>query len=63
MDLLKIRQRRELHELTHADIIYKVKSELPSIRNVTVTEPEADLFLDKGKVILPGEITVTVQGV
>lgn len=63
IDLLKIRQRRELHELTHADIIYKVKSELPSIRNVTVTEPEADLFLDKGKVILPGEITVTVQGV
>ena len=63
IDLLKIRQRRELHELTHADIIYKVKSELPSIRNVTVTEPEADLFLDKGKVILPGEITITVHGV
>lgn len=63
IDLLKIRQRRELHELTHADIIHKVKTEISDIRNVTVTMPEADLFLDKGKVILPGEITITVQGV
>lgn len=63
VDLLRIRQRRELNELTHADIIYKVKSELPDIRNVIVTAPEEDLFLDKGKVILPGEITVTVEGV
>lgn len=62
-DLLKIRQRRELNELTHADLIYKVKSELPDIRNVTVTQPAADLFLDSGKVILPGEITVTIRGV
>ncbi|MCI9121141.1 MAG: baseplate J protein [Oscillibacter sp.] len=63
VDLLRIRQRRELNELTHADIIYKVKSELPDVRNVIVTAPEEDLFLDKGKVILPGEITVTVEGV
>lgn len=62
-DLLKIRQRRELNELTHADLIYKVKSELPDIRNVTVTQPAADLFLDSGKVILPGTITVTIRGV
>lgn len=63
VDLLQIRQRRELNELTHADIIYKVKSDVSDIRNVVVTTPAQDLFLDDDKVILPGTITVTVQGV
>lgn len=62
-DLLQIQRRRELNELTHADIIYKVKSEVPNIRNVTITTPADDLFLPSDKVILPGEITVTIQGV
>lgn len=62
-DLLKLRGRQELNELTHADIIYKVKSDVPSVRNVTVTIPAADLSLDSGKVIMPGTISVTIQGV
>ena len=62
-DLLTIRHRRELNELTHADIIYKVKSEVSDIRNVTVTQPESDLFLPSGKVILPGAMTITIEGV
>lgn len=62
-DLLKLRGRRDFNELTHADIIYKVKSEVSAIRNVTVTEPEVDLFLDRDQVILPGEISVVVEGV
>lgn len=62
-DLLKLRGRRDFNELTHADIIYKVKSEVPAVRNVTVTLPAQDLFLDSDQVILPGEISVTVEGV
>lgn len=60
-DLLKLRGRREFNELTHADIIYKVKNEISVIRNVTVTEPAADLFLDSDKVIMPGTISVTIE--
>lgn len=62
-DLLRIRQRRELNELTHADIIHKVKGTVLDVRNVTVTTPAADLFLDEEKIILPGAITVTVKEV
>lgn len=62
IDLLKLRGRRELNELTHADIICKVKSEVAQIRNVIVTTPEADLFLSDDKIIIPGTITVTING-
>lgn len=35
-DLLKLRGRREFNELTHADIIHKIKSDVHVVRNVTV---------------------------
>lgn len=62
-DFFKISKSRVLNELTHADLIFKVKSDVTGVRNVTITSPAADLFLSTDKVILPGEITVTVQGV
>lgn len=62
-ELLRIRKGRALNELTHADIIYRVKTDVPALRNVTVTVPTSDLTLATGKVILPGIITVTIQGV
>ena len=62
-DLLRIRQRRELNELTHADLIHKVKSAVPSVRNVIVTAPAEDVFLEEDKIILPSAVSVTVQGV
>ena len=61
-DLLQIKGRRNLNELTHADIIYKVKSEISDIRNVSVTSPAQDVFLECDKVILPGTISVEIQG-
>lgn len=61
--LLRIQKSRALNELTHADIIYRVKSDVPALRNVIVTQPATDLLLDSAKVILAGEITVTVSGV
>ena len=63
-DLLTLRNRNvALNELTHADIIHKIKSDVSVVRNVTVTTPAADVTLDVEKVIMAGKITVTVKGV
>ena len=63
-DLLKLRNRGDsLNELTHADIIHKIKSDISTVRNVTVTTPAEDVFLTEEKVIMAGKITVTVEGV
>lgn len=62
-NMLKISRGRVLNELTHADLIFHVKSSITAIRNVIITAPDSDLFLASDKVILPGEITVTIEGV
>lgn len=64
-DLLTLRNRNvALNELTHADIIHKIKSDVSVVRNVTVTTPATDVMLDVEKeVIMAGKITVTVKGV
>lgn len=62
-NMLKISRGRVLNELTHADLIFHVKSSITAIRNVIITVPDSDLFLASDKVILPGEITVTIEGV
>ena len=62
-ELLQIRKGRNFNELTHADIIFELKDKLPDIRNVKVTVPEEDVFLDSDKVIILGEVTVTARRV
>ncbi len=62
-DLLSLRGRRVFNELIHADLIHKIKSDVSIARNVTVSAPAEDLFLDEDKVILPGTITVSIEGV
>jgi uncharacterized phage protein gp47/JayE len=62
-DLLKLSKSRVLYELTRADLIHQIKSDVPAVRNVIITTPPADVALSNDKVIMPGEITVTVQGV
>lgn len=62
-DLLKLTKSRVLYELTHADLIHQIKSDVSTVRNVIVTIPPEDVALTNDKVIMPGEITVTVQGV
>lgn len=61
-ELMQIRKDRALNELTHADLIFCVKRDVPAVRNVTVTKPASDLFLDNDKVIIPGEISVQIEG-
>ncbi len=62
-DLLSLRGRRVFNELIHADLIHKIKSDVSIARNVTVSAPAEDLFLDEDKVILPGTITVSIEEV
>ena len=64
-DLLRLRRNegREFNELTHADIVFRVKSDCAIVRNVTVTTPYKDIFFDKNMIIVPGEVTVTIEGV
>lgn len=62
-ELLQIRKNRELNELTHADIVHTIKSKVTSIRNVKVIVPSEDVFLESDKVIILGEVTVTVERV
>lgn len=61
--LLKISKDRELNELIHADIVHAIKSKVSPVRNVKVTVPEEDLFLENDKVIILGDVTVTVERV
>lgn len=62
-DMLRISKTRTLNELTHADIIYKVKHDVAVVQNVKVTVPAADVSLESDKVIMPDTITVNIQGV
>jgi uncharacterized phage protein gp47/JayE len=62
-DLLKIQKNRNLNELTIADIIFTVKSKVSEIQNVKVTAPAEDVLLESDKIVIAGEITVTVQKV
>jgi len=62
-DLLQLTKSRVLYELTHADLIHQIKSNVSTVRNVIVTLPPEDVTLTNDKVIMPGAITVTVQGV
>lgn len=52
---------REPNELIHADIIQAVKNRITNSRNVKVLEPEDDVILENNKVIVLGEITVTIE--
>lgn len=62
-ELLQIRKNRELNELTHADIVHAIKSKVTSVRNVKVIVPSEDVFLESDKVIILGEVVVTVERV
>lgn len=62
-ELLRIRKDRNLNELNHADIIYTIKSKVSSVRNVKVKIPSEDVCLEGNKVIVLGEVSVTVERV
>lgn len=60
-DMLRLQKGRNLNELYHADIIFGIRKDFPIVRNVRVTSPSADVVLDNDKVIVLGEVSVTIE--
>lgn len=60
LSTMQISKDRALNELIHADLIYAIKRDIPTVKNVKVTAPAADLVLSTNTVIIPGTITVTI---
>ena len=61
IDLFKIKRGRNLNEIYHSDIILAIRKELTILKNVKVLSPSTDLVLDKDKVIVLGNLVITLQ--
>lgn len=61
VEMLKIKKGRNLNELYQADIIFALRKELTMLKNVRVLSPAADIVLDKDKVIVLGNVNITIQ--
>lgn len=61
MELLKISKDRNLNELHLVDLIFALKSKIPTIKNIKFNTPTEDVIFDTDKVIILGEVDVTVQ--
>ena len=57
----KISSQRNLNELILLDIYCAIKDEIPVLKNIKITDPADDVFLDKGNVILLGNLNITVN--
>ena len=62
-ELLAVRKGRRLYELNRSDINHAVRSGCSVATNAVVTVPEADVKLDRDKVIILGAVSVTVERV
>ncbi len=62
-ELLAVSTDRLLNQLLISDLIYSLRAGISILRNVIVTVPSADVVLDTDKVIVLGELMITVEGV
>lgn len=60
-ELLAVRKGRKLNELTLSDINHALRSGYAALTNAVVTAPDSDVALEKDKVIILGEVSVTVK--
>ena len=60
-ELLKVSKDRNLNELHLVDVIFALKSKIPTIKNIKFTTPTEDVILTPDKVIIAGQVSVTVQ--
>lgn len=60
-EYFKINTSRTLSELILLDILYAIKVAIPYTKNIKITVPEGDVILDSGKVIILGNLSITVQ--
>ncbi len=61
VDYFKISTDRDLNKLTHFDLMYTLKSNLSIIKNVKITTPSEDVVLDNDKVLLLGNVNITID--
>lgn len=59
-DLMKVSKRKDLHTLYRDEIIGKLISTINGYKKSDIISPASDVVAEKGKVIIAGEITVTV---
>ncbi len=60
-ELLAVRRGRKFYELTLSDINHAIRSGYAGASNVKIATPDADVILEKDKVIILGEVSVTVR--
>ncbi len=60
-ELLTVRKGRKLYELNLSDINHAIRSRYSSATNVAITVPEQDIKLEKDKVIILGDVTITIR--
>jgi uncharacterized phage protein gp47/JayE len=60
-DYFKIGLNRNLNELILLDIYYKLKVNVPILKNIKITTPQEDLLLQKGNVIMLGNVEITIE--
>jgi len=62
INMLKIGMPRKLNELNLVDIIVTAKETVPTIKNIKVLKPIEDITLEADKVIIAGNINITIEG-
>lgn len=60
INYFKINKERNLNEFILVDLIFVLKSNISLIKNVKLENPQGDVILEKDKVILLGNINVTI---
>ncbi|MGN0710487.1 MAG: baseplate J/gp47 family protein [Anaerovoracaceae bacterium] len=63
IELLSIRPGKKLNSLTHTDLIYNLKKQISIAEAIRVTTPVEDVKLEKGKILIAGNITIILAKV
>ena len=56
----KVSASRKLNEIILVDLYITLKSEIPILKNIKISNPPSDVKLEKGTIILLGELTVEI---
>lgn len=59
--LFIVSKSRALNELYLSDLIVALKAAIPTAKSIRITEPAADVVLGTDKVIVLGEVTITIE--
>lgn len=60
-EYFRVSNERKLNELILLDIYCAIRDEVPTLKNIKIVNPKDDIYLNKGNVILLGDLKVTVE--